>query len=200
MDRASVSIELLRSRMSFHTTESYPFGSVTLSCAFSPASDHALNVQRIELAPELPVGKSVDLIVAYRIVFNSPVPAHDFFFDIELAKCQSKGNRESGEHLEAQSWSIGNGRLVLGTEDGEALKARMPWLQIQRDDYPIEYLDHGFRMVLPYIASGTTVGFHFVLAYNPTDMGCDSEWLAVDVPHSQLSKFPCTKQWPGIDR
>ena len=86
---------------------------------------------------------------------------------------------------------------MFGTEDGDALQARMPWLKTQGIDYPVEYLTNGFRVVIPYIAPNTTVGFHFVLAYNQIDKECDSEWFAVDIPHAKLSDFPVANHLAG---
>ncbi len=179
--------------MPFQATESFTFGDVTMSCVSSPAMDKALIVQRVAFTPILPNGMAVDIVAAYRISFILPFPVHDFSFDFIRTQCNSKGDVSSGQCLDAQSWPIGSGLLMFGTEDGEALQQRMPWLTIHGDNYPIEYLRHGFRIVIPYIAPNTTVGFHFVLAYNQIDKGCDSEWFAVDVPHSKISELPVVK-------
>lgn len=183
--------------MTFHATEFFPFGDVAMSCVSSPLLGNALVVQRVAFAPTLPGGMSVDLVTAYRVSFCEPFPVHDFSFDFTLTRCEIKGDPNSGESLDAQSWPIGDGLLMFGTEDGDALKARMPWLEINGDDYPVEYLRHGFRIVIPYVAPNTTVGFHFVVAYNQVDAGTDSEWFAVDVPHRKLLEFSVVKHIAG---
>ena len=183
--------------MTFHATESFPFGDVAMSCVSSPPLDSALVVQRIAFKPTLPDGMAVDLVAAYRIAFVLDAPIHNFSFDFTLTQCRTKGDANSGECLDAQSWEIDNGLLMFGTEDGDALQARMTWLTIHGNDYPIEYLPHGFRIVIPYIAPNTTVRFHFVLAYNPVNKECDSEWFAVDVPHAKLSEFPVVTHLAG---
>jgi hypothetical protein len=73
----------------------------------------------------------------------------------------------------------------------------MPWLGIEGSDYPIEYLRHGLRLVIPYVAPRTTVGFHFVLAYNHVDTGSDSEWFAINVPHARICELPVVKHIAG---
>jgi hypothetical protein len=183
--------------MTFHATESFPFGEVAMSSVSSPSLENALVVQRVAFTPTLPDGMAVDLVAAYRIAFVSPVPIHNFSFDFALTECESKGDPNTGESLDAQSWSIGDGLLMFGTEDGEALHARMPWLTIRDDEYPIEFLRCGFRIAIPYVAPNTTVGFHFVLAYNQVDKECDSEWFAVDFPHSELCELPIAKHIAG---
>ena len=183
--------------MTFHATESFPFGDVAISCVSSPPLDNELAVQRIAFKPTLPDGMAVDLVAAYRIAFVSDAAIHNFSFDFTLTQYSTKGDANSGECLDAQSWEIGDGLLMFGTEDGDALQARMPWLTIHGDAYPVEYLPNGFRIVIPYVAPNAAVGFHFVLAYNSVDKGCDSEWFAVDVPHAKLSDFPVLTHLAG---
>ncbi len=183
--------------MTFQATESFPFGDVAMSCVSSPILGNALHVQRVAFQPTLPVGMAVDVVAAYRISFCVPFPVHVFSFDFTLLRCVANGCSNSGEALDAQSWTIGDGLLMFGTEDGETLRARMPWLEIDGNDCPIEYLRHGFRVAIPYVAPNTTVGFHFVLAYNQVDAGTDSEWFAVDVPYRALMEFPVVKQIAG---
>jgi hypothetical protein len=185
--------------MTFHATESFPFGDVALSCVSSPLLSKALEVQRVAFAPTLPDGMFVDLVTAYRVSFCEPFAVHNFSFDLTLTRCEIKGDRNSGECLDAQSWPIGDGLLMFGTEDGDALKARMPWLEINGDDYPVEYLRHGFRIVIPYVAPNTPVGFHFVVAYNQVNAGTDSEWFAVDVRHRKLAEFSVVKHISGAN-
>lgn len=184
--------------MTFLATESFPFGDIVMACVSSPPLDSTLVVQRIAFKPTLPDGMAVDVVVAYRISFVLDAPIHNFSFDFTLTQCTTKGDTNSGECLDAQSWGIDNGLLMIGTEDGDALQTRMPWLKIHGNDYPIKYLPNGFRIVIPYIAPNTTVGFHFVLAYNSVDKGCDSEWFAVDVSHARLAEFPVETHFAGV--
>ena len=183
--------------MTFLATESFTFGDIQLSCVSSPSLDRTLVVQRVAITPALPEGMVVDLVAVYRIELALHAPIHNFAFDFTFIQSKAKGDPNSGEYLEAQSWPIGNGLLMFGTEDGEMLQARMPWLKIQGDDYPVEYLTNGFRVVIPYIPPEAKVGFHFVLAFNHKDDGCCSEWFAVDIPHARLADSPVLKHLSG---
>lgn len=184
-------------RMTFHAIESFPFGDITISSVSSPSLEKELVVQRMEFEATLPEGMAVDFVAAYRIAFVLDFAIHKFSFDIAFSRCESKGNPNSGECLDAQSWAVGRGIVMIGTEDGESLQARMPWLPIRDDDYPVTYLGNGFRVEIAKVAPKTPVGFHFVLAYNHIDTGTGSEWFAVDVPHSKLSELPVAKHLFG---
>jgi hypothetical protein len=83
--------------------------------------------------------------------------------------------------------------VTLGTEDGESLQARMPWLEIDGQDYPIDYLHHGMRVAIRHIPPNAFVSFHFVAAYNRIDTGTDSDWFAVDVSHARIVALPVDK-------
>ncbi len=183
--------------MLLHATQSFPFGNILLSSVSSPALDNVLVIQRVAYKPVLPSGMAVDLVAAYRIALKLSEPVHSFSFDITIPACQAPGDTNSGEGLDAQSWDLDEARLMLGTEDGDALRRRMPWLPSDEQSYPIDYLSNGFRISIPYIAPNNNVGFHFVLAYNQVDRGDDSEWFAVDVPHEKLCEFPIEKQLCG---
>jgi len=183
--------------MTLFIQESFSFGYITLSCISSPALADTLVVQRLAYTPTLPDGMSVDLAAAYRVAFTASFPIHHFSFDFILDDCQTSGSAESGERLDAQSWPIGDGLLMVGTEDAEALQARMPTLPLRDEDYPVEYLPHGFRIAFPYVAPHTNVGFHFVLAHNCVDTESDAEWFAVDVSHLKLSDFRVMKSLSG---
>ena len=155
--------------MSFHATESHLFGSVSLSCAASPSVANDLSVRRVRCEPMLPDGMAVDSVDGYIIEMASPAAIHNFSFDLVLHECDAKGDVESGEHRAAQSWQIGQGLLLVGTEDGDALNARMPWVPMDGQRHPLRYLPNGFRLTLDYIPPKTHLGFHFVLAYNQTE-------------------------------
>jgi len=75
---------------------------------------------------------------------------------------------------------------MLGTEDGDALTARMPWFEIRNTQYPVGYLNNGFELFFDYVPPKSILDFHFVIAYNTVKSDNDSEWFAVDVPHHNL--------------
>ena len=178
-------------------TDQQPFGGIELASFSTPLLGDAITVKRVALERILPNGMRVDCSTAYLVSFNAPFAIHDFSFDFTLTVCETRGSRNSGESLDAQSWSLGDGIVTLGTEDGEALHTRMRWLEIDGQDYPIEYLHHGMRVSIRYVAPNTVVSFHFVAAYNRIDAGTDSDWFAVDVPHARIVALPVDKMIHG---
>ena len=158
-----------------------------------------LNVKRVHCSTVLPDDMAVDSVDAYVVGSNSKHPIHNFSFDLTLHNCKSNGNAESGEHLDAQSWHVGDGLLMIGTEDGDALRNRMTWLPTDGTDYPIEYLSNGFRFSVAYIPPNTNLEFHFILAYNRIECENQSEWFAVDIPHASVRDFPMAKRLDGTD-
>ena len=139
--------------MSFSFSESLQFGDISLACVSSPDVSRRLNISRLDCVSTLRSDTSVDSLLAYVVEFTATSPVHDFSFDIVFHDCTAKGCAESGEHLEAQSWEYANGFLMIGTEDGEVLHSRMPWIETAacEKDYPVEYLSNGFRLSLPYV-------------------------------------------------
>ena len=152
--------------MRFFATDPQPFGGIELASFSNPLLGDALTVKRLALEPILPNGMRVDCSTAYLVAFNAPFALHDFSFDFTLTVCETRGSWNSGESLDAQSWSLGDGIVTLGTEDGESLQARMPWLEIDGQDYPIDYLHHGMRVAIRHIPPNAVVSFHFVAANN----------------------------------
>lgn len=172
--------------MSFHTSESLLFGDVTLSCVSSPESTRWLNINRVACSPLLPEGVEVDSVDGYVVELQSPQAIHNFSFDLVVPNCRGKGSVETGEHLDAQSWQLGDGLLMIGTEDSDAFRSRISWLAAAETLELVEFLPNGFRASLDYIPPGMRIGFHFVLAYNRVESQNDSEWFAVDIPHGKL--------------
>ena len=128
-------------------------------------------------------------------------PIQNFSFDITLHNCQVKGCTESGEHLDAQSWQLDGGFLMIGTEDGELLNERMPWVEATQSNrhYPVEYRPDGFRFSLPYVPPKTLVEFHFVLAHNAIESDNVAEWVAVNIRHKNLFGLPVLKRIAGVN-
>jgi len=142
---------------------------------------------------------AVDSVDAYVVALISPSAIHNFSFDLIFHNGESKGSSESGEHLDAQSWQVGDGMLMIGTENGDVLQNRMPWIPTGANEYPIEYLPNGFRLSFAYIPPNDIVEFHFVLAYNRIECENQSEWFAVDVPHIKLGEFPVARRIVGAN-
>jgi len=129
---------------------------------------------------------SADSVVVILGSILSAQPICDFRFALQFAASVPKGTPESGEFLDAQSFDIANSRVMIGTEDGDALASRLCWFELTESNYPIGYLRNGFELSFAYIPPRATLDFHFVIAYNATASDDCSEWFAVDVPHKNI--------------
>jgi hypothetical protein len=167
-------------------------GQIHFSAQAEPTSGGVYEVEFrvVELEPSLPPGMSVRRVRAILLLACS----HTGFERLDYG-CRFvtgiEGGPESGEHLDAQSWEGEHDVVVVGTEDGEALSGRMPWLHIQGDPLAlVQYRDDGLNVPLKRIPAGVTIGLHYVVAENdnPEPLEC-SAWYAVDVPHEQLLKI-----------
>lgn len=177
--------------MVFHVSTTLPFGDLVFAGAYSgyPSS---LEVRRVEISPTLPEGMAVDNFAAFLVRLTTSDTLHEFNFECSVSSVTQKGAPNSGEHLDAQSWHIGNGLLMIGTEDGESLDQRIDWLSVNKSNYPVSYLLNGFRLSFSYVPPHQQVDFHFIVAHNAPTRDCDSEWFAVDIPHAKLLASPST--------
>jgi hypothetical protein len=116
------------------------------------------------------------------------------------------GGPESGEDLDAQTWSDGVRAVSIGTEDPEALSWRahrgdsLPsswasvlepfryWEQAYPDIDPIRYLPYGIAIDLPTLPAGELCEVHHVAAW-VTDH--DAAW--------QIGIEPDVSTWRAVD-
>jgi hypothetical protein len=104
---------------------------------------------------------------------------------------------ESGQALDAQTWTGGNMRVTIGTLDPDALvdAAREGWLPARWanliDPNTVVYLSDGFDLVFPPLQAGEHCQAHFVVAWAPYPAAEEdvSTWLAVNRSPSQLSQL-----------
>jgi hypothetical protein len=98
------------------------------------------------------------------------------------------GSPCSGEGLDAQEWEA-NGRLVVvGTEDEDALAARLGFVRLDATTSLVRYSPEKLEMKIPGVPPFTTFDLHFVLAENTLPEPVDaSAWFAVDIPHRLLT-------------
>lgn len=141
----------------------------------------------------LPSGLSVDSTLGLVVSLRSGMPTRDFLFALRIDAISTNGSPESGECLDAQSWDLDGGIMMLGTEDGESLQSRMDWSSFSIESgCPLSYLSDGFELSVNYIPPHVELDFHFVLAYSRVNLGDDATWFAVDVPHATMLGFPST--------
>jgi len=164
-------------------------GTIHFSAHAKVASGSVFEValRVLELEPSLPSHMSVRRVRAVLLVAFSDTGFERLDYRCRLLNSM-KGGPESGERLDAVSW-VGERELVMvGTEDGEALSSRMPWLEFE--GYPqalVEYHKDGLNVPLQCVPAGVTVSLHYVIAENsnPEPAACSS-WFAVDVPHERV--------------
>ena len=151
------------------------------------SSADEVSVEIITISPELPLGMSVESCSAGLLSarFSAPIATLQFLCQWEHAA--NRGDPNSGEGLDAQSWEDDNHIVMVGTEDADFLSARLPSLQICIEDEPVEYLSDGFSISLPRIPAHRPISLQFVVATNliPESVD-DSVWFAVDIPHARL--------------
>jgi hypothetical protein len=175
--------------MDHSKTLNTPLGQVQFSARAEPTAGGVYEIEFSVVEPEpiLPPGMSVRRVRAVvlrafsRMGFERLDYRCQFVTDLE-------GGPESGEGLEAQSWEGEHDIVLIGTEDGEALSYRMPWLESQGDLLAVvQYQKDGFSVPLKRIPAGRTIGLHYVVAENsnPEPVEC-SAWYAVDIPHAKL--------------
>lgn len=141
----------------------------------------------MEPEPKLPPGMSVRRLRAVLLRACSRTGFERLDYSCRLMTGIT-GDPESGECLEAQSWETDHDLVMIGTEDGEALLSRMPWLSTSGDPLAfVQYREDGLNVPLRRIPAGVAIGLHYVVAENgsPEPVEC-SAWYAVDIAHGKL--------------
>lgn len=97
----------------------------------------------------------------------------------------------SGEHLDAQTFS-GNGKnITIGTEDGAMLSARASFnngvprrLEKELDDLGlVEYFGEGISVPIPNLLTDEMIQVHFLVAWSSDEL---ATWFAVDQKSDQI--------------
>jgi len=141
-----------------------------------------------EVAPtlQLPPGRSVlrcTAIVA-RVHSKSAIAALQWSC---VCRTPVRGSVSTGEWLDAQDWLSGNRLVVVGTEDGEALVSRLPFLNPRQEEYFNILSPDRIETCLENVPAGFDLSLHYVLAENPWPEPVDAScWFAVDIPHRHL--------------
>ncbi len=111
----------------------------------------------------------------------------------------------SGEHLDALEIENQTDHLHIGTEDGEMIQHRArvsDWMpgRLKDEDGSFksftEYVEFGFKTVVPLLENGEKIYFHFIVATNRIKPSIDypnerdvSTWLAVDQSKNYLDRI-----------
>lgn len=177
--------------MEYFATIHFPFGDLDSSASWGSDQDdpNVFRLARASLTPRLPPGMSVDLAATVVGTISSVHAIYNFRFALQFSNSVPKGSAETGESLDAQSFDIAQSRIMIGTEDGEAIASRLKWFQLNDKTYPIGYLPNGFELSFDYIPPHAVLDFHFIIAYNSKACDDSSEWFAVDVPHLSVLRL-----------
>ncbi len=165
----------------------------------------AFNAVHIELlktniVPSLPLGMKVDQCIAFLWRFKSA--SNDL--SLKLICRLAFNNKilevvpESGGGLIAQSWTVQNTRITVGTEDEDYLLSRsehqngLPLRLAENqliDSDLIEYLEEGIQITLPPFQENEEGQIQFVVAWgDKSDRDDISTWFAVDVRPQEILK------------
>ena len=163
-----------------------------------PRSRASRAPHRIDIFPispqRLPSHRSVQGLVAVLLTVTPQVTMTRLRFRCRWVITPAvEIDSESGECLAGQSWR-GDGRLVhVGTEDIDALEARLPGCWFDRrgrsrfrvhDD--MTTVD-GLTVEVPYVEADNTITLHYIVAENPLPEPVDaSTWYAVDIDHDKV--------------
>lgn len=161
-----------------------PLGSVKVSSKSS--GDHEL---RVGLLPrDLANGMSLD---TRSVVVCQLAPAEIPSSLVLRAECESgacTGAPDSGEGLEALTFSNNDCVLSIGTEDPEALQGRFPGSAFQGVPEVI-YEPAAIELRVKSVSAGVPASFHIAVACKklPDPDDC-ATWYAVDVSNEAANK------------
>jgi len=160
----------------------------------STAAECQLEFRIAEFQPDLPPGMSVRRARAVVLRIGATRAVDRLCFRCSLGgeadarPHPTEPTPESGARLDAQSWTAHRDIVVIGTEDGEALTARLPWLRIPDDPLAfVRYEPDGLSIPLEGIPAGVEATLHYVVVENtyPEPVECCS-WFAADLPHRRV--------------
>ena len=151
-------------------------------------SGKSTSISYRSIDPEIPAGMSVEKCHAILLRIegcSSPCSAK---FAATLST-SATGSACTGEALEAIEWDKSNSLVVVGTEDANALIARMPWIELDIDSSIAIYTPKRLEIDIGDVTHPKPVSFHFIIAENSLPEPQDaSAWFSVDIPHEQVLK------------
>jgi hypothetical protein len=142
--------------------------------------------QRVELLPEIPQHMSVQSLVAVLVTLRPGSELRAVNVACRWSTPQARpADAQSGEGLDALSWQAEDRIVLVGTEDFEALSARLPGCGLVEVPYPVTYHPQGLEIALPRVREA--VSLHFAIAVNAwPEPAQHSAWFAVDVDHARI--------------
>lgn len=161
-----------------------PLGELEFSVSADGALPAAVSLDTAPFRPRIPPGMSV--LACYGIVLQlkASTPVNNVTFKAFInAACPASEGPATGEGLEAQEWANGDYVMLIGTEDVDYLRIRLP-STIDLPGNPFTYSNDSLSVRVSKIPRGETLTLHFIVAWNklpePVGLSC---WFAVDQPH-----------------
>lgn len=173
-----------------------PLGDLEFSAEAHIEPTLTLSLNSVEFEPSLPDGMSIAACYAVVLHINTPREAVEIQFKAQLhSTIPLKHGAETGEGLDAQAWYNKQFVLLVGTEDAEALTARLQQrITFNSDEYPFTYSENFLSVQVTCLPSANPLSLHFVAAWNelpePQDCSC---WFAVDQRHIDIAAALATQ-------
>ena len=169
-------------------TTTTPIGLACVRASADSEGAANLSLSLFDFEPRLAPGMSVESSQAVVLAVSPKTDIENLLFEIEIGNDEFDGQPESGENLDAYSWTNDEWIILCGTEDAEAVKLRVGnRIRFKSGQYPIQCEANKVSIFVPLLLAGPTVHFHFALAWNrypePKELSC---WFAVDIPNRML--------------
>lgn len=166
-----------------------PFGALQVKAEAIESDGTRIEFSVSMVTPQihLPPGMEVDSVLAAIVHERIERELTDFYFVCRWSEIAIPGSPATGECLDAQEWESESHVVTIGTEDFQALLARLPNLGLAEDDLPVRFTPCGLEIHIPRVPIGTVLSLHFVVVARglPDPAEC-STWFAVDIPHQKL--------------
>jgi len=152
-------------------------------------SSENIILKTFPIKPNLPTGMNVRNCNAILIQLSKSNKPFGLTYSAVL-ESNLNGTTCTGEHLDAIEWEDSQSILVVGTEDGEALKSRMPWWNNDTIESSASYETSFLRINHAKALHPKEISVHFIIAENPTPEPEEcSSWFAVDCEHSKIVAY-----------
>lgn len=147
-----------------------------------------MSLQSVAFAPKLPAGMTVSACTAVLLQVRPGKDIQSLRLHAALAT-GALASACTGEYLDAQEWSDGQSRVVIGTEDSQALDVRYPEVGFA-SILSVDFGPQSMTLKIDRLSLLPAASFHFIVAENPDQEPVESSaWFAVDQPHEELLRL-----------
>ncbi len=161
-----------------------PLGDLEFLVGIENRQPAEVSIKAAPIRPTIPPGMSV--LTCYGVVLqvNPSTSIEGLSFTARFQRSPSICHGPAtGEGLEAQEWANGEYVLLIGTEDFEYLRARLPGSFLLSDSL-VTYTKDSLSILIDKIPPGQPLTLHFVIAWNKVPESAEQScWFAVDQSH-----------------